>query len=91
MTSMLEKIIIPEGWTKEAFCRDNTGNVIVLNVPSQGSVTIDFNRRWWNLGYGYSSLFSDSGCNSAGKKYAGRTWRNDLLQDAINAFKKAWI
>jgi hypothetical protein len=78
--------IIPEGWTKEVPCGDETGEVLVVSTPEKCHVTIDFKHRQWALGYGVTFLHIAGG-SSNGKKYSGRNWRKEIVQDAVSALK----
>jgi len=83
---MLDDIIVPEGWSKEIYCGIDT--TVVLSTPEACHVTIDFKSRWWSLGFGISHLSSGFSFNSRGIKYTGRTWKKDIVRDAIEALQK---
>lgn len=75
-------IILPEGWTGEA-CGESFA---LYRDPSNGAVTVSFDRRWWNLGWGYSTTSCNiHGCTSRGTKYSGRGWQQKLIDDAVTA------
>lgn len=79
----LEKIEVPEGWTKEEV--PNAPQVALGRPRAQGGgfVTIDFERRSFGPGYGGypSARYIDLPMN-----YAGRGWKRQIVADAV-----AWL
>lgn len=77
---------LPEGWTSEY----SQGVFMFTNSPTNGAVTVNFDRRWWNLGWGYSITSRRiPGCASEGIKYCGRGWQQKLVDDAMAALLAA--
>jgi hypothetical protein len=83
---MIDRIILPNGWEKEAL--DREGKAILLKSPNRGLVTIDPVKRWWNTGAGVSRLKIGEGANAEGKTYSGRGWLEALVRDAVEALRK---
>jgi hypothetical protein len=73
---------IPEGWSLE---RDGYGkgyDVLSTPPPIRYSATIDWERRAFRSG------MSVTGTVASVKKYAGRGWRQALVDDAVTHLRK---
>ena len=77
--------LLPEGWSQEPYNGDPSRSVIVISTPSGEHVTVCFDRRCWNLGYGVSRLSMGPGYNSKDKKYTGRSWCKQIITEAVAA------
>lgn len=78
---------LPENWVAEPHLSS-----FALRCPgvTNGAVTINFDRRWWNLGWGYSEISKHiPGCTSHRTKYVGRGWQQKLVDDAVAALLAA--
>lgn len=74
---------VPDGWTIEMMPR--IPDQLVLNTPSplRYTVTIDFGKRGFRGGYSSDGRLVGDEWNKKRKKYGGRNWRKELVDDAI--------
>lgn len=72
---------LPEGWKFNAL----PGDVVVIEWPSRGAVSIGWKSRRWALGW--TAYPQDHGGRN---NYCGRDWRQRLQRDAVAALKQAW-
>lgn len=72
---------IPDGWTLEELSRDH----VLISSPSPGRymATIDFRLRGFRTGCGTTGRMVGEAWNKKRKKYGGRGWRQDLVDDAV--------
>jgi hypothetical protein len=80
-------VIVPGGWTLELLPRQP--DHALLRAPSGHMVTIDFCKRGIRMGYSTSGRFLGEGWNTHRKKYVGRGWRQELVNDAV-ALLQEW-
>ena len=87
--SLPNNIKAPEEWEVHA-CDSQPGCFALKQTSFGGAVTVNFGRRWWNLGWGYSTIGKQTpGCTSNGKMYTGRGWQQRLVDDAAAALVAA--
>jgi hypothetical protein len=74
---------VPDGWTLEPL--ERLPDYALLTTPSPGRymATIDFKHRGIRTGYSTTSRYLGEEWNKPRKKYGGRAWRQQLLDDAI--------
>ena len=71
--------LIPPGYTAE---NRGSDHVIVIHCSTIGGVTIDFQRRAYALGYGFSAARAVNAT-----KYTGRGWSQRVVRDAVRALE----
>lgn len=73
---------VPNGWTADAKVWPG-GSVIAFVAPAEmgGTVTVDFERRIFDGGYGRPGQLN---LPSKNKKYTGRGWQDEIVSDATN-------
>ena len=74
---------IPDGWTLEPL--ERLPDYVLLSTPSPGRymATIDFKHRGFRSGYCISGRYVGEEWNKPRKKYVGRAWRQQVVDDAI--------
>lgn len=74
---------IPDGWTQEELSRQP--DYVLISTPSPGRymATIDFRLRGFRTGCGTTGRLVGEEWNKKRKKYGGRGWRQDLVDDAV--------
>jgi hypothetical protein len=74
---------IPDGWTFEDLPRQP--DHMLLSTPSPGlyMVTIDFRLRGFRTGYSTTGRLVGEEWNKKRKKYSGRGWRQEIVNDAV--------
>lgn len=80
----LSHLILPGGWTLEPL--PNQPDYALLSTPLTGyrcMATIDFRGRGIRVGYSTTGLFISEGWNKPRKKYRGRAWRQEIVDDAV--------
>jgi hypothetical protein len=83
-------VLLPEGWTLEPLPRQP--DHVLLNTPSTGyrcMATIDFRARGIRTGYSTTGRFIGEEWNKPRKKYLGRAWRQELVDDAVAHLREA--
>ncbi len=73
--------ILPEGWLHTVA----PNGVEILDWPKHGSVSIDYAKRCYELGYTHLVR-----ARSQREVYSGRHWRTNLWNDAIAALKAVY-
>jgi hypothetical protein len=73
---------IPDGWTLEPLPRDED-RMLLSTPPPSYMVTIDFRARGFRSGYSVTGRFVGEAWDVRRKKYGGRGWRQDLVDDAV--------
>lgn len=78
----ISSLKLPDGWVTDASVWPG-GTVVALVAPVAigGTVTIDFERRVFDGGYGRPGQVN---LPSGTKKYAGRGWQETIVSDATN-------
>lgn len=77
-------VVIPEGWTLEFLPRQP--DHVLLSTPATGPrymTTLDFHARGIRTGYSTTGRFLGEEWNKPRKKYKGRGWRQELVDDAV--------
>ena len=74
---------VPEGWLLEAMPR--LPDHVILHTPPPGRymATIDFHARGIRAGCSVSGRFVGEEWNKSRKKYRGRGWKQELINDAV--------
>lgn len=73
---------IPDGWSLEPLPRDED-RALLSTPPPRYMATIDFRSRGVRSGYSTTGRFVGEEWNKPRKKYGGRGWRQDLVDDAV--------
>jgi hypothetical protein len=74
---------LPDGWSYE---QGSAGDYIVHIVwPKHGAMSLDFKNR--SMGPGWCSPRRASHDEKA---YAGRSWKTDFVNEAVNRLRAAW-
>lgn len=73
---------IPEGWTLEPLERQPDYMLLSTSAPRY-MATIDFEHRGIRSGYSTTSRYVGETWNTPRKKYSGRGWKQQLVDDAI--------
>jgi hypothetical protein len=79
-----EPVRLPEGWTLEPLPRQP--DHALIHTPSTGfrcMATIDFGARGIRTGCSVTGRFISEEWNKPRKKYLGRAWRQELVDDAV--------
>jgi hypothetical protein len=71
----------PDGWSLEALPRQPEH--ALLRAPSGHMVTLDFRKRGIRTGYNTTGRFLGEDWSVRRKKYVGRGWRQELVDDAV--------
>jgi hypothetical protein len=79
---------IPDGWTLESMPRDPDHMFLSTPSPERYSVTFDFCLRGFRSGYSTTGLLVGEAWNKKRKKYGGRGWKQELVDDAAAFLKK---
>lgn len=74
---------VPEGWSLEPMPRLPNHVVLHTPPPMPYMVTIDFIGRGFRTGHSISARFVGEEWNKARKKYRGRGWKQELVNDAV--------
>jgi len=74
---------IPEGWTLEPLPRQADYMLLTTSGPVRYMATIDFDRRGIRSGYCTIGRYVGEEWNKPRKKYTGRGWKQQLVDDAI--------
>ncbi len=74
---------IPDGWTLEPLERLPDHALISTPPPGRYMATIDFHARGFRSGYSMSGRFVGEEWNKRRKKYGGRGWKQELVDDAV--------
>lgn len=74
---------VPDGWSLESMPR--LLNHVILSTPPPGHymATIDFHARGFRAGCSISGRFVGEEWNKPRKKYRGRGWKQELINDAV--------
>jgi hypothetical protein len=78
-----DQLRIPDGWTFETL--DRLPDHLLLSTPSplRYMVTIDFHMRGYRNGYSTTGQLVGEKWNKPRKKYRGRGWKQELVDDAV--------
>ena len=79
----LSALRLPEGWTLEPLPRDEDRALLTTESTPRYMATIDFRARGIRSGYSTTGRFVGEEWNKRRKKYGGRGWRQELLDDAV--------
>lgn len=79
----LEGFIVPEGWTLEGLPRQPDQALLSTPPPQRYMVTIDFRMRGFRNGYSTTGMLVGEAWNQKRKKYNGRGWKQQLVDDAV--------
>lgn len=79
----LDGLKIPDGWTLESLERLPDYALLSTPSPRRYMSTIDFKRRGIRSGYCTTGLFVGEEWNKPRRKYAGRGWKQALVDDAV--------
>lgn len=77
-------IVLPAGWTLEPLPRQPA--YALLSTPSSGRrymATLDLRARGIRTDYSTSGRFISEEWNKPRKKYGGRGWKQELVDDAV--------
>jgi hypothetical protein len=74
---------IPEDWTLEPLPRLPDYALLTTSPPVRYMATIDFGRRGIRSGYSTIGKYVGEEWNRPRKKYGGRGWRQQLVDDAV--------
>lgn len=81
--SRQDGLLIPDGWTLEPLPR-LPDYMLLTTAPSPSyMVTIDFGKRGIRSGYCTTGRFVGEEWNKPRKKYGGRGWKQELVDDAV--------
>jgi len=80
---MIEALRIPEGWTIEPMERQPDHMLISTPLPGRYMATIDFRARGFRMGCNTTGRLVGEEWNKRAKKYGGRGWRQQVVDDAI--------
>jgi hypothetical protein len=80
----LSGVDLPEGWTLELLPRQ-PDHALLCTPPSgpRYMATIDFRARGIRTGYSTTGRFLYEEWNKPRKKYGGRGWKRELVDDAV--------
>lgn len=79
---------IPEGWTLEPLPRDEDRSLLSTPPPRHYMATIDFRARGFRSGYSVTGRFVGEEWNKPRKKYGGRGWRQEVVDDAVTHLRE---
>lgn len=79
---------IPEGWALEPLERDPDRALLSTPSPQRYMATIDFRERGIRSGYSTTGRFLGAEWNKPRKKYRGRGWRQELVDDAVKHLRE---
>lgn len=85
----LHALVVPEGWTLENIVR--LPDQALLSTPPTGvryMATIDFRKRGFRGGHDTMGRFVDEAWDSSRKKYGGRGWQQQIVDDAVAYLRK---
>ena len=71
------------GWTLEPFDRDPDHVLITTPEPGRYMATLDFRLRGFRQGYSSTGMLFGDSWNTKRKKYVGRNWKQQLVDDAV--------
>lgn len=74
---------IPEGWLLEQLPRQPDQMLLSTPSPTRYMVTIDFHLRGFRNGYSTLGALVGEKWNEKRKKYGGRGWKKQLVDDAV--------
>ena len=74
---------IPAGWTLEPMERLPDHMLLSTPSPHRYMTTIDFHARGLRSGWSTTGRFLGEEWNKPRKKYGGRRWRQQLVDDAV--------
>lgn len=79
----LDGLVVPEGWSLEGLPRQPDHVLLSTPPPGRYMATIDFHLRGFRAGYSTTGGLVGEAWNERRKKYGGRGWRQDLVDDAV--------
>lgn len=85
----LSALTVPEGWTLEPMERQPDHALLSTPAPFSYSVTIDFRLRGFRAGYSSIGRLVGEAWNEKRKKYGGRGWRQEIVDDAVTYLKES--
>lgn len=84
----LDGFVIPEGWTLEGLVRDPDHVLLSTPLPGRYMAMIDFRLRGFRYGYNTVGRLVGEEWNTKRKKYIGRGWRQEVIDDAVAHLRK---
>ncbi len=78
----MKALILPEGWEQE-WSKDH--KQVAINYPGEGFATLNFDQRGYSLGSTFHLPPTYTSAN-----YAGRTWRQNIVDDAVAHLNKIY-
>jgi hypothetical protein len=85
----LSVLTVPEGWTLEPMERQPDHAFLSTPAPLRYSVTIDFKLRGFRKGFSSIGMLVGEAWNQKRKKYGGRGWRQEIVDDAVAYLKES--
>lgn len=79
---------VPDGWTQEQLERQPDHVLITTPLPSRFFVTVDFRLRGFRTGLRTTGKLVGEEWNKLSKKYNGRGWKQELVDDAVTYLQK---
>jgi len=79
----LTDLRVPDGWTLAPLPRVADFALLSTPAPRHYMVTIDFRARGIRSGYSMIGSFVGEEWNVRRKKYGGRSWRQELVDDGV--------
>jgi len=76
-------LCIPDGWTLEPLPRQPDYALLSTTEPRRYMATIDFDHRGFRSGYSTTGRYVGEEWNKPRKKYTGRGWKQQLVDDAV--------
>jgi hypothetical protein len=83
IVSRKDGLQIPDGWTMEPLPRQPDYALLQTPPSPQYMATIDFARRGFRSGYSTTGRFVGEDWKKPRKKYTGRGWKQQLVDDAV--------
>jgi hypothetical protein len=74
---------VPEGWSLETMPRLPDHMLLSTPPPIRYMSTIDFRARGFRTGHSVYGRYVGEEWNKARKKYRGKGWKQDLVNDAV--------
>lgn len=86
--SALEGLRVPEGWTIKPLERQPDHALVSTPSPGRYMATIDFRLRGFRTGYSTTGRLVGEEWNTRRKKYGGRGWRQQVVDDAVSHLRE---
>ena len=84
----LEGYVVPEGWLLEGLPSQPDFALLSTPPPCSYFVTIDFRLRGFRSGYSTTGRLVGEEWNKKRKKYGGRGWKQELIDDAVTKLRE---